>query len=194
MKQSITLKCRVLVIALLIVSLPALFAGCNTMPTQSDSTTQDTSETDSDNPIDRAFSGSFDTALPTAQLNLVAEQYLNAWQAELDHVAQLIKDTLRYEQDKQRVTDYVTAVKSQASVAFDLELLNWSDLHQAPEGRSFGTGGPSAAMFAQADVYKSGVLHLIVHYESNVQDKPRTYEYLYQGSGPSLEEQESDGD
>lgn len=137
------------------------------------------------NPIDRAFAKDFEQASNTAEINYVAEAYLNAWKAELANVGMLIKKSYKFKEDRTRVDAFIASSRRLGRVAFDLEMLNWLDTSMPPAERSFGTGGPGAALGAEARIYKQAALHLISHYATP--DEGKKYTFLYSGKGAQLD-------
>jgi len=138
-----------------------------------------------DNPIDRAFAKDFQTAQVTPEINYVNEEYLNAWKAEMSNVSTVVKKSFANAEDGKRVDEYVADYENLINKAFDLEMLNWiSDPAESIASRSFGTGGPGAAMLAQGRIYKQATLNLIAHYEANPEVK---YKFVYNGKGADLE-------
>jgi hypothetical protein len=140
---------------------------------------------DKNNPIDKAFAGDFKKASATAEINYVFEKYDEAWQAELKNAAEQAKKEYKFKEDRQRVDDYVALYTKLAKKAFDLEMLKWSDTSVAPKDRSFGTGGPGAAMMAEALIYKQATLNMITHMTSG--EGNNNYKFLYKGKGAELD-------
>ena len=137
------------------------------------------------NIIDKSFKKDFEMATATAEINYVAELYSKAWQAEFKSVATKIKKGYKYKEDQKRVDDYVTAYTSVAKKAFDLEMLNWSDISETPAKRNFGTGAGGAALLAEGMVYKQATLNLIQHYQG--MSDGNEYKYSYNGKGAELQ-------
>jgi ABC-type proline/glycine betaine transport system substrate-binding protein len=144
-----------------------------------------TASIESNNPIEKVFAKDFKIASATAEINYVAEKYEDAWMAELKNVATQIKKSYKYKEDVKRVDDYVTAYNALAKKAFDIEMLNWSDLSKPQGKRTFGTGGPGAALLAEAKIYKQATLNLIQHYKS--MNPGRVYKFAYKGNGAEIE-------
>ncbi len=135
----------------------------------------ETKNTDS-NPINKAFKVYFEKASTTVEINKVSEDYLNAWEAELNNAAKVLKSKYKFAQDKKLVDDYVKQTKDIAKKSSELEVLKWSDLDEKPgPGRSFGTGAPGAMMAAQASAYKLATLRLIDLYD----EEGKEYKYIY---------------
>ncbi|MCE1249023.1 MAG: hypothetical protein LWY06_20485 [Firmicutes bacterium] len=140
---------------------------------------------DKNNPIDKAFAKDFEKASATAEINYVAEKYHDAWEAELKNAAAQAKKEYKFKEDKQRVDDLVAAYKKLGKIAFDLEMLKWGDTDQNPKDRSFGTGGPGAAVIAEADILKDATIKLIEHMTKG--DGESTYKFIYKGKGAELD-------
>lgn len=141
------------------------------------------------NPIDQAFAGDFSQSLTTVELNFVSEKYAQAWKAELDHIAVVMKQQYHFDEDKAHVDAYVTAYEQAAQAAGLIEWINWSDSNAAPVGRHFGTGAASASMSAQANVYKQAALQLITLYQGQSGER-NTYSYAYSGQGACLKQEQ----
>lgn len=137
-----------------------------------------------DNPIDQAFAKDFNEAMSTVEMNYVAEEYMQAWKAEMNNAAAVIKQQYKFDEDKARVDAYVAAYEQVADAAVYLEWLNWSDTEESPDCRSFGTGAPSASWTAKANIYKQATLNLLKAYQHHAVDKP--YTYAYTGKGADL--------
>ena len=129
---------------------------------------------DTDNPIDQAFAGQYDTSLPTPVLNLVAEEYLNAWQAEFDHIIEACETVFDPDNVALRRAQYEEA----AALAQTEAIQNWSN-----DLGNTGTGASSAGMMAKAGTFKQAVYYLKEQYDSHAAD---LYIYVYSGSGVDL--------
>lgn len=139
-----------------------------------------------DNPIDKAFAEDFANAGASAEINFVAEAYLNAWKAELQIVAGKVKKLYTNKDDAERMTVYLTTYEKLADAAFDLEILNWIDDTTKPVSeRLVGTGGLGAAMLAQARIYQQATLNLIAHLHTS--DPEVQYVFSYHGNGADLD-------
>lgn len=178
----------VCVAGLLVFSAPGFAEKGKTaprQPAQDQIVVPATKDWHSDNPIDRAFSAAFEKAQATPEINFVNEAYLDAWKAEMTHVAGLVKKSLTHKEDLARVDEYLAAYETLGKKAFDLEMLNWtSDPDAAPADRSFGSGGPGAAMLAQGRLYKQATLNLITHFQA---DPDKAYVFAFAGKGPDLD-------
>lgn len=137
------------------------------------------------NPINKAFDKDFEKAQNTVEINYVSEKYDEAWKAEMLNAANLIKKSYKFKEDRQRVDEYVALYDKLAKKAFDLAMLNWSDIDQPPGKRGFGTGATGAAMGAEAQIYKQAALNLIIHFEGIAGENK--YKFLYKGKGAELE-------
>ena len=137
------------------------------------------------NPINKAFDKDFEKANNTVEINYVSEKYDDAWKAEMLYVAGLIKKSYKFKEDRQRVDDYVALYDKLAKKAFDLAMLNWSDIDQPPGKRGFGTGATGASIGAEAQIYKQATLNLIMHYQGIGEEKK--YKFLYNGKGAELD-------
>jgi ABC-type enterochelin transport system substrate-binding protein len=73
------------------------------------------------NPIDKAFAQDLSEAMNTVEMNYVAEKYMDAWKAEMDNIAIVLKRRYTFAEDKARVDDYVAAYKNVADAAVYLE-------------------------------------------------------------------------
>ena len=143
------------------------------LPLIEDITLSDVS-VDAENPIDKAFSGQYDPSLPTAVVNLVAEEYLNAWQAEFENIITACEGVFDPENVALRRAQY----EEKAALAQTEEIKNWSDAQGNP-----GTGASSAGMMAKAGTLKQAVYHLKKQYDSHAKG---LYIYVYSGSGVDL--------
>lgn len=137
------------------------------------------------NPINKAFDKDFEKAGNTVEINYVSEKYDEAWKAEMLYAASLIKKSYKFKEDRQRVDEYVALYDKLAKKAFDLAMLNWSDIDQPPGKRGFGTGATGAAMGSEAQIYKQATLNLIIHYQGIGEEKK--YKFLYKGKGAELD-------
>jgi hypothetical protein len=138
------------------------------------------------NPIEKAFAPDFASAVATPEIGAVAEAYYDAWKAELQAVSNQIKKAYPVKDDVKRVDAYLADYENLAQKAFDLEMLNWLDDPEKPVSeRSFGTGGPGAAMLAQARIYKQATLNLITHLQAMNPDV--AYTFTYKGKGADLD-------
>lgn len=143
----------------------------------------------SDNPIDQAFANDFTLATATPELNYVAEKYMQAWKAEMDNAAAVIKQQYQFDEDKARIDTYTAAYEQVAAAAGSVVWLNWSDTNAEPKHRSFGTGAASASLAAKANIYKQAAVSLINMYQGQTGDNPNEkniYSYAYSGNGAEL--------
>ena len=143
----------------------------------------------SDNPIDQAFANDFTQAIATPELNYVSEKYMQAWKAEMDNAATVIKQQYQFDEDKTRIDAYTAAYEQVAVAASSVAWLNWSDTNAAPQHRNIGTGAASASLSAKANIYKQATLNLINMYQGQTGDNPNeknTYIYVYSGNGAEL--------
>ncbi|HWR40291.1 MAG TPA: hypothetical protein VN611_12400 [Patescibacteria group bacterium] len=142
------------------------------------------------NPIDAVFSGRITDAMSTPERNYVAEKYLAAWKAELDNVADGLKNLYHFDADKARVDEYTTACTQAADAAYKLEWLNWADRDAQPPQRKFGTGASGAAMLMKAKVYRQATLNLVGIYQGQAGrwqgDANSEYLFIYSGDGGKL--------
>ncbi len=142
-----------------------------------------------DNPIDQGFAKQWTEAGSTVEMNYVAEKYMEAWREEMHHVAGLLKEKYKYDEDKNRINDYITAYEKVANAAIYVEWLNWSNIDQNPIGRQFGTGANSGSLQAKANIYKQATVNLIHAYYGQVGDSQYNtvkYSYIYAGNGEEL--------
>ena len=148
------------------------------------------SSTEQNNPIEKAFAKDFETASATAEISFVNELYLNAWNAELKNVSELIKKSYQFPEDIKRLEDYLSGYENLIQKAFDLEMLNYIDTTEPVSDRSFGTGGPGGAMLAQAKLYKQATFNLIEHYKTLTgQEK---YAFIFNGKIADIEKLRKD--
>jgi len=142
------------------------------------------------NPIDKAFLKDRNEAMSTVEINYVMGKYAEAWQAEMNHAATVIKGKYEFDEDKTRIDDYIEAYEKVAAAAIRVEWLKWSDTTQSPEGRHFGTGAVSASSSAKANIYKQATFNLINTYQGQEGSNPDNnfkYSYIYSGKGAELE-------
>lgn len=143
----------------------------------------------SDNPIDQAFAKDFTQATATPELNYVAEKYMQAWKAEMNNAAAVIKQQYQFAEDKARIDTYTAAYEQVAAAASSVAWLNWSDTNAEPKHRNFGTGAASASLSAKANIYKQATVNLINMYQGQTGDNPNEkniYSYAYSGNGAEL--------
>ena len=129
------------------------------------------------NPINKYFDKKFDNAMNTMQINQVSSEYKDAWKAELNHVAGLIKKEYKFKKDKNTVNNYVVLARKLAKNASSLAILNWCDTSQPPGERNRGSGATSAGLGAEARVYKQATINLIQHYKGVSGEKK--YKFLF---------------
>ncbi len=128
------------------------------------------------NPISKDFKVYFEKASTTAELNKASAEYKNAWEAELNNAAKMLKSKHKLAQDKKLIDDYVKQAKEMAQKSSELEALRWSGSDEKPEpGRSFGSAATSALLQPQASVYKQAALKLIEIYD----EEGKEYKYIY---------------
>ena len=143
-----------------------------------------------DNPIDEAFLNDRNKAMSTVEINYVMGKYAEAWKAEMNHAATVIKGKYEFDEDKTRIDDYIEAYEKVADAAIRVEWLSWSDTTQSPKGRHFGTGAVSASLSAKANIYKQAAFNLINTYqgqEGGNSGNNIKYSYIYSGKGAELE-------
>lgn len=134
------------------------------------------------NPIDDAFKNDFEIASSTPELNYLAEQYLEAWKMEWDHIISVQKTQYSFYEDKKVIEAYRQSFEDYAARASDLEWLTFTDTSIPLEDRhSAGTGAVSSSMLVEAYAYKRQVLMLIDRYYID-----NNYDYQYKGSGAEL--------
>lgn len=98
------------------------------------------SDTD-DNPIDRFFSaGGYRDDSTTVVMDYVEGCYRDAWQAEMNHLAEEIKSGLTYDADKALADDYIAAAEEQVTRMESMALFVCADTGVAPDQR-IGTAG-----------------------------------------------------
>ncbi|MDF2502238.1 MAG: hypothetical protein K0Q77_2952 [Anaerosporomusa subterranea] len=139
-----------------------------------------------DNPIDKAFAQDISEAMNTMEMNYVTEKYMDAWKAEMDNAAIVLKQRYTFAEDKAHIDNYIAAYKKVAEAAAYLKWLNWSDTEEAPNIRHSGTGAASASLSAKANIFKQATLNLINAYHGQLGDDPFKYSYIYSGKGAEL--------
>ncbi|WP_145047604.1 hypothetical protein [Paenibacillus xylanexedens] len=140
-----------------------------------------------DNPIDQAFGEDFETASATTEINYVANAYLEAWEAEWNHILVELKKHYEHPDDINTLTKYKNSYEKFVEQASDLERIDWSDTSVAPgPDRTEGTGARSASLLEEAELLKRQVLHLIDNYFYDSSEYGE-YIYLYQGNGAELD-------
>lgn len=146
--------------------------------------------TEQNNPIEKAFAKDFETASATAEINYVNELYLDAWKTEMKNISEMIKKSYQYPEDIKRLEDYLAGYENLIQKAFDLEMLNYMDTEVPVAERSFGTGGPGAAMLAEARLYKQETFNLIEHYKTLTGQEE--YSFVFNGKIADIEKLRKD--
>ena len=84
----------------------AIYIGLNSNENQnsnSDIQGQGQSGIQDETPIDSYYKEKLEMSLSTVEINYVADRYMNAWKKEFEHVVQIIKENLNFEQDKENL-------------------------------------------------------------------------------------------
>ena len=137
---------------------------------------------DASNPIDAAFAEDMRIASGYIEMNYVAEEYFEAWQAEWNNIIALVEEQFSLEADINIVRTFKRTFEEFARAAMNREWANWSDTESDPEkGRIPATGVYSAAVFEKAAQYKHQVLNII---DKHFQDGG--YTFIYDGPGADL--------
>lgn len=134
------------------------------------------------NPIDDAFKNDFEIASSTPELNYLAQQYLEAWKIEWDHIIPVQMNQYSFNEDKEVIEAYKQSFEEYAKSAFDMEWLTFTDTTVPLEDRHLtGTGAISSSTLVEAYAYKRQVLMLIDRFYI-----VNNYDYKYKGSGAQL--------
>ncbi|WP_342561608.1 hypothetical protein NST84_18355 [Paenibacillus sp. FSL R7-0345] len=170
---------RRMVSLIAIITLALLTAGC---------TAKVDTDAASDNPIDRVFSKDFENASSTPEDRYVSHAYMDAWEAEWNHLFEGLIKHYPFEEDKNILREYKKRYEAFVEQGSELEWMNWSDTSEAPSERISGTGAFGGFMREEANLYRNQVLYLIDKYYSN----PNTnefgeYTYLYNGNGAEFD-------
>ncbi|MBY0010768.1 hypothetical protein [Paenibacillus typhae] len=142
----------------------------------------------SDNPIDRAFSKDFENASSTTEDRYVSHAYVDAWEAEWNHLIEDLIKHYQFEEDKNILREYKKRYEAFVEQGSELEWINWSDTSEAPSERTSGTGAFGGFMREEANLYRNQVLYLIdKYYSDSDMNEYGEYTYLYSGNGAEFD-------
>lgn len=129
--------------------------------------------------IDSYYKERLDMELSTVQITYIADSYMNSWKNELENIVQIIKENLKFEQDKEKFDDYYKFYQQLAQSVSQIEYLKYVDVTENPDNRFAGTASSYGSILAMTNVYKQATINLIKYYEDFV-DKG-SYKYIFRG-------------
>ena len=130
-------------------------------------------------PIDSYYKERLDMSLPTVEINYIADSYMNSWKNEFENIVQIIKENLKFEQDKEQFDNYYKLYEQLAKYVAQIEYLKYVDVNEKPDNRFAGTASSYGSILAMANVYKQATINLITYYEEFVHDG--SYKYIFRG-------------
>ena len=146
--------------------------------TNNEKENKQTEESIATNPIDAYYEIKINEANNTFEYNAVANEYVEAWQNEFKNIIEYEKGKLTFEQDKSYYDDYYAEYAKLATLAAEIESLEWVDVTEKPEERFAGTGATFVELLQMKNVYREGAMRLIEVYE-NRGDASNTYTYIF---------------
>ena len=134
-----------------------------------------------DNPIDRyLLSPNRIAAFSTYEINMEAWFEYEAWKREFEcALAWVEKDCETvYEADRQLLKDYQAAIVAQAETMDELTHLHVAGLFPPEELRGrVGSWGGCAISYAEAEVYRQGIIHLLDTYAYAMEKSSYPYSF-----------------
>ena len=118
-------------------------------------------------------------SLSTVEINYVADRYMNAWKKEFEHVVQIIKENLNFEEDKEKFDNYYQTYEKLAENVAQMEYLKYVDVTENPDNRFAGTASSYGSILAMTNVYKQATTNLITYYEDFADEG--SYKYIFRG-------------
>ena len=118
---------------------------------------------DTDNPIDAFFEAAGEKLFgTTVELNLVAAMCADAWKDEVYHLAEELKASLYFDEDRERVDRYLAAVEEQVEQMDAMVLFVCGDTQVSPEERLMTSGTIRGVLWGStaATAYKNAFYQL----------------------------------
>ena len=134
------------------------------------------------NPIDRFFDG-VDAGSSTAEMNIVADSWAEAWEAECRNAAEWLKTQLPLPEDQALVDAYVTSAAEQAARMDVMAIYPLADLTVPQSDRVSSSGTLRGVLWAGAhqQIWKDTfyqLLYVAPDYASDV-DSAVSYQFVF---------------
>ena len=134
------------------------------------------------NPIDRFFDG-VDAGSSTAEMNLVANSWAAAWEAECRNAAEWLKGQLPRQEDQALVDAYVSAAAEQVSRMDSMAIYPIADLTVPQADRAASSGTLRGVLWAGAyqQIWKDTFYQLlyIAPDDAGGEDSAVSYQFLF---------------
>lgn len=160
----------------------AIYIGINSKENQnnnSDIQVQNQYSIQNETPIDTYYKERLDMSLSTVEINYIADSYMNSWKKEFENIVQIIKENLKFEQDKEKFDNYYNSYEQLAENVAQIEYLKYVDVTENPDNRFAGTASSYGSILAMTNVYKQATINLITYYEDFATDG--SYKYIFRG-------------
>ena len=160
----------------------AIYIGINSKENQnnnSDIQVQNQYSIQDETPIDSYYKERLDMSLSTVEINYIADSYMNSWKKEFENIVQIIKENLKFEQDKEKFDNYYNIYEQLAKYVAQIEYLKYVDVNENPDNRFAGTASSYGSILAMTNVYKQATINLITYYEDFATDG--SYKYIFRG-------------
>lgn len=145
----------------------------------SDVQIQDNYSIETETPIDSYYKEKLDMELPTVEINYIADSYMNSWKNEFENVVKIIKEKLKYEEDKEKFDRYYQVYQQLTECVQEIEYLKYVDVTESPNERFAGTASSYGSILAMTNVYKQATINLITYYEDFTTEG--SYKYIFRG-------------
>ncbi|MCL2461746.1 MAG: hypothetical protein FWF44_03710 [Defluviitaleaceae bacterium] len=117
------------------------------------------------NPIDDYFMPRLANASPEIAYRELQDNYETAWETEFDNVINWMSNKCQYQEDKDKIEEYVSDVNKSINAVSDIVVTDWLGDYllppDSPERNVWGTGTRSGLNQLKAEIYRDASMRLI---------------------------------